>query len=54
MARINDEVLAELQALRECGVDVGPTVIEAARGDLSGYDNMNVSDLADLLIMLEM
>ena len=49
---MNTEVTQELNALKECGVTVPAGAIKAAKGDLSDYDNMSISDLADLLIML--
>ena len=52
MATINTEVMKELAALKECGVTVNRAVFESAKGDLSDYDNMGISELADLLIML--
>ena len=49
---LNESVLKELEALKFVGIPIADAVFDLARGDLSEYDNMNISDLADLLIML--
>lgn len=52
MSIFNDDVKAELDALVSCGIEVHPRVYVAAQGDLAGYENMGVSNCADLLIDL--
>lgn len=53
MATINEKVVAELKAMKEIGMRVPAKVIKsAATADLSEYDNMSVSEIADLLIDL--
>jgi hypothetical protein len=42
---------AVLDELREIGT-ASPEAIEAARGDLSEYDNMKTSEIASLLMEL--
>ena len=50
---INTEVLKELKELESCGVLISKECFEAANNDdLSEYDNMKISELADLLIVL--
>jgi len=50
---INQEVVAELKELKKLGVRVPAKVIKnAATADLTEYNNMTVSELADLLIAL--
>jgi len=50
---INTGVLKELKALESCGVPISKECFEAANNDdLSEYDNMKVSELADLLMNL--
>jgi len=50
---INQQVVAELKELKKLGVRVKASVIKSAEtADLSEYDNMRVSEIADLLIML--
>ena len=48
----NEEVLQELSSLRGIGVHISDAVVKAAEGDLSEYDNMSITDLVDLLIIL--
>jgi hypothetical protein len=53
MNKINQQVIAELKAMKEIGMRVPAKVIKsAATMDLSEYDNMSVSEIADLLIAL--
>ena len=49
---INEDVTQELKALEEVGVTISPACFEAARGDLSEYKDMAISELADLLLLL--
>ena len=50
---INQEVVTELKELQKLGVRVKASVIKKAEtANLSEYDNMTVSEIADLLIML--
>ena len=50
---INEQVVAELKELKKLGVRVKTSVIKNAEtADLSEYDNMSVSEIADLLMML--
>ena len=50
---INQQVVAELKAMKEIGMRVPAKVIKSAEtADLSGYDNMKASEIADLLIDL--
>ncbi len=51
MTNINQQVVAELKAMKEIGMRVPAKVIKLAEtSDLSGYDNMKASEIADLLI----
>ena len=53
MTNINQKVVAELKAMKEIGMRVPAKVIKAAEtADLSEYDNMRASEIADLLIDL--
>lgn len=49
---LSNEVTTELNELAKLGVTVPAGAFERAKGDLSDYDNMKVSELADLLILL--
>lgn len=50
---INQQVVAELKAMKEIGMRVPAKVIKSAETtDLSGYDNMKAIEIADLLIDL--
>jgi hypothetical protein len=50
---INEEVVRELRELKKLGVMVKDKTIKMAESsDLSEYDNMSVSEIADLLILL--
>lgn len=50
---INQEVVSELKAMKEIGMRVPAKVIRSAQtADLSGYENMKASEIADLLIDL--
>ena len=53
MENINKEVYEELVAMKQVGITVKKATLEAAKSDdLSEYDNMSISDIADLLIDL--
>jgi hypothetical protein len=53
MTNINQKVVAELKAMKEIGMRVPAKAIKAAEtADLSEYDNMRASEIADLLIDL--
>ena len=43
---------SELEALEMLGVSVPDEAYDLARGDLSDYDDMGVSECADLFIIL--
>jgi len=50
---INKQVLAELKEMKNLGVYVKASVIKKAEtADLNEYNNMTISEIADLLIML--
>jgi hypothetical protein len=50
----NTDLVAELLAMREVGIDVPDAAIERARTeDLSQYEAISVSELASLMIELE-
>ena len=50
---LNEQVLQELSELKRIGVHIKNRTFELAKtSDLSEYENMSVSEIADLLIML--
>lgn len=50
---INQQVVAELQAMKEIGMRVPKKAFAmAASEDMAEYDNMSVSEIADLIIDL--
>ena len=50
---MNNEILKELTAMKECGITVKKTVFTHVKNDdLSEYNNMSISDIADLMIDL--
>ena len=50
---INQQVVAELTELKKLGVRVKASIIKSAEtADLNEYDNMSISEIADLLIDL--
>lgn len=55
MNNLNTAVVTELKAMKNLGMRVPASVIEKVSNgkDLSQYDNMPVSQLAELLIDLE-
>lgn len=50
---INQQVVAELTAMKECGMRVPKKAFAMAESeDMTQYDNMSISEIADLLIDL--
>ena len=49
---INEQVKSELHAIKVLGIRVPKAAFKLADEDLSEYDNMSVSEIADLLIEL--
>ena len=46
---INSQVYAELNELKNSGIKVSKKTFAMCHENLSEYENMNVSDIADLL-----
>lgn len=49
---LNQEVIKELTEMKKIGMKVPAKAFKMAEKDLSDYDNMSVSEIADLIIDL--